>query len=125
MDKLQRSPGLDDPEQHLQVTSFSTKEVVEQLLGFVRRQYPIMAFILACVLALSFVYLLTTPKLYTAHAMFLIDTTKMQILQQQQQVIGELPLDTAQVETQIEVLKSDGIGLSVVKDLKLTDEPEF
>jgi polysaccharide biosynthesis transport protein len=125
MDKLQRSPGLDDPEQHLQVTSFSTKEVVEQLLGFVRRQYPIMALILACSLALSLVYLLTTPKLYTAHAMFLIDTTKMQVLQQQQQVIGELPLDTAQVETQIEVLKSDGIGLSVVKDLKLTEDPEF
>jgi succinoglycan biosynthesis transport protein ExoP len=125
MDKLQRTPGLDDPEQHLQVASFSTKEIFEQLLGFVRRQYPIMALILACCLALSLVYLLTTPKLYTAHAMFLIDTTKMQILQQQQQVIGELPLDTAQVETQIEVLRSDGIGLSVVKDLKLTEDPEF
>jgi succinoglycan biosynthesis transport protein ExoP len=125
MDKLQRTPGLDDPEQHLQVTSFSTKEVVEQLLGFVRRQYPIMALILACSVALSLVYLLTTPRQYTAHAMFLIDTTRMQILQQQQQVIGELPLDTAQVETQIEVLKSDGIGLSVVKDLKLTEDPEF
>jgi polysaccharide biosynthesis transport protein len=125
MDKLQHSPGLDDPEQRLQAASFSTKEIIEQLLGFVRRQYPIMAVILACTMGLSLVYLLTTPKLYTAHAMFLIDTTKMQILQQQQQVVGELPLDTAQVETQIEVLKSEGIGLSVVKELKLTEDSEF
>jgi succinoglycan biosynthesis transport protein ExoP len=125
MDKLQHSPGLDDPEQHFQAASFSTKEVIEQLLGFIRRQYPIMALISASAIALSLVYLLTTSKLYTAHAMFLIDTTKMQILQQQQQVVGELPLDTAQVETQIEVLKSEGIGLSVVKDLKLTEDPEF
>ncbi len=125
MDKLQHSPSLDEPEQYLQLASFSSKEVIEQLLGFVRRQYPIMALISACAVGLSLVYLLTTPRLYTAHSMFLIDTTKMQILQQQQQVVGELPLDTAQVETQIEVLKSEGIGLSVVKDLKLTDDPEF
>jgi succinoglycan biosynthesis transport protein ExoP len=123
MDKLNASIG--DPEQHLQADSFSTKEVLEQLLGFVRRQYPIMAMISASAIALSLVYLLTTPKLYTAHAMFLIDTTKMQILQQQQQVIGEVPLDAAQVDTQIEVLKSERIGLSVVKDLKLTEDPEF
>ena len=125
---MDKAPYNADPiqaEQQLQITSFSAKEVVEQLFGYLRRQYPIIVLISTCAVALSLVYLLTTQRLYTAHAMFLIDTTKMQILQQQQQVIGELPLDTAQVETQIEVLKSEGIGLSVVKDLKLTDDPEF
>jgi exopolysaccharide transport family protein len=125
MDKLTPSPGLAHPEHHIEAGSFSTKEVIEQLFGFTRRQYPIIVLIFACAVALGLVYLFTTPKLYTAHAMFLIDTTKMHVLQQQQQVIGELPLDTAQVETQIEVLKSEGIGLAVVKDLKLTEDPEF
>jgi succinoglycan biosynthesis transport protein ExoP len=125
MDKLQDNAGLGHPEHQLQGSSFSSKEVIEQLIGFIRRQYPIMVLISACVVALGLVYLFTTPKQYTAHAMFLIDTTKLQIVQQQQQVIGELPLDTAQVETQIEVFKSEGIGLSVVKELKLTEDPEF
>src|SRR5580692_2658219 len=80
MDRLQPNAGLSDPEQQLQIGSFSTKEVIEQLLGFVRRQYPVMVLISACAIALSLVYLFTTPKEYTAHAMFLIDTTKMQIL---------------------------------------------
>jgi polysaccharide biosynthesis transport protein len=125
MDKLPHDAGLGRPEQQLQSGSFSTKEVIDQLIGVIRRQYPIMVLILASAIALSLVYLFTTPKEYTAHTMFLIDTTKMRVLQQQQQVVGELPLDTAQVETQIEVLKSEGIGLAVVKDLKLTEDPEF
>ncbi len=57
--------------------------------------------------------------------MLLIDSSKLRILQQQQAPIGDIPIDTAQVETQVEILKSENIGLSVIKDLKLTDDPEF
>ena len=39
--------------------------------------------------------------------------------------MGDIPIDTAQVETQVEILKSENIGLSVIKDLKLTEDPEF
>jgi succinoglycan biosynthesis transport protein ExoP len=124
MDKVPYSSTVADTEQ-LQVGSFSPKQLIEQSFEFGRRQYPLIVLIVACTVALGLLHLLTTPKLYTAHAMFLIDTSKVQVLQQQQQVIGELPLDTAQVETQIEVLKSDGIARSVVKDLKLAQDPEF
>src|SRR4051812_29782385 len=98
---------------------------MDQAIGFARRQYPVIVFFAACAIALGFVYLFTTPKEYTAHALLLMDTSKTRVLQQQQQAFGELPLDTAQVETQIELLKSENIGLSVIKDLKLTDDPEF
>jgi succinoglycan biosynthesis transport protein ExoP len=124
MDKIPYSSAVADPEQ-LKIGSFSPKELVEQLFEFGRRQYPVIVLISACAAALGLVYLFTTTKLYTAHAMFLIDTSKVQVLQQQQQVIGELPLDTAQVETQIEVLKSEGVALSVIKELKLTEDSEF
>jgi len=125
MDKLPHDAGFRYPEPQLQVDSLPVKELIDQLFGIIRRQYPLIAVISACVIAFALVYLFTTPKLYTAHAQFLIDTTKMQILRQQQQVVGETPLDAAQVETEIEVLKSDRVGLSVVKALKLTDDPEF
>jgi len=125
MDKLSQGDGRGQFDQHNQFNSISTKELVDQLIGFVRRQYPIIVLIFACAIALSLVYLFTTPKQYAAHAMLLIDTTKSRVLQQQQQVIGDLPLDAAQVETQIEILKSEGIGLAVVKEMKLTENPEF
>ena len=126
MDKLQQDTNLRYSEHQLPIDSFSTKEEIDKLIGIVRRQYPIMVLILACAVALSLVYLFTTPKQYTAHAMFLIDTAKMQALLRQPKIYDEqLPLDDAQVETEIEVLKSEQIGLSVVKDLKLTEDPEF
>ena len=126
MDKLPDNAGLGYPEHQLLINSFSTKEAIEQLIGIVRRQYPIMVFIAACAIALSLVYLFTTPKQYTAHAMFLIDTTRMRaLLRQPKYYEDEQPFDDAQVETEIEVLKSEQIGLSVVKDLKLTEDPEF
>lgn len=125
MDKLPHDAGLRYPEPQFQIDSLPVKELIDQLFGIVRRQYPFIVLISACAIALSLVYLFTTPKQYTADARFLIDTTKMQILRQQQQVVGPMPLDAAQVETEIEVLKSERIGLSVVKALKLTEDPEF
>ena len=57
--------------------------------------------------------------------MLLIDASKVRVLQDQQGALGDVPLDTEQVETQVEVLKSDNIGLSVIKDEHLTEDPEF
>jgi succinoglycan biosynthesis transport protein ExoP len=105
--------------------SLSVAELVERITGFVRRQFPIIVFITSFTLALGLVYLFTTPPRYTAHAMLVIDSSKMRVLQQQQQTLGEFALDTSQVETQVEVLKSDGISLAVIKDQRLTESPEF
>lgn len=124
MDKLLQNPNV-DTEQQAWTDPGSISDLVEQVIGFARRQFPIIAFIFAAALALGSVYLFTTPSLFTANALLVIDTSKMRVLQQQQATIGELPLDTTQVETQVELLKSEGIGLSVVKDLKLTEDPEF
>src|SRR5579872_1114376 len=107
------------------VESVSISELVEQVTGFVRRQFPIFLFIIACAISLGLAYLFTTPARYTAHAMLLIDSSRVRMLQTQQATLGEVPLDTAQVETQVEVLKSENIGLAVIKDLHLADDPEF
>jgi succinoglycan biosynthesis transport protein ExoP len=103
----------------------SISDLINQATGFVRRQFPIFVFILACSLVLGLVYLFTAPPRYTAHAMLLIDSSRLRVLQQQQGPIGDIPLDTAQVETQVEILKSENIGLAVVKEMRLTQDPEF
>jgi succinoglycan biosynthesis transport protein ExoP len=79
--------------------------------------------VLVCTV-LAALYLFTEPKRYTSIAKMVIDTRKVQLLQQQS-VMGEVPVDSGQVETQVEVLKSDNISLSVIKDLRLTEDPEF
>lgn len=104
---------------------YAASEFFEQLTGFIRRQYPIFIFVVACCVALGFVYLFTTPPIYTSHAMLLIDSSKLRFLQDQQTPVADVPIDTTQVETQLEILKSENIGLSVIKELKLVEDPEF
>ena len=112
-----RYDGQDRPDDTVTIA-----ELLEQLTGFVRRQFPIFVFVIACSLLLGLVYLITTPPSFTAHAMLLIDTNKVRMLQQQEATLGDGSIDTAQVETQVEILKSENIGLSVIKELKLTED---
>ena len=117
--------GIVRLEQEGSADSFNFTDLVEQLRGFVRRQFPIFIFVTACSLALGLVYLFTTPAKFTSHAMLLIDSSKLRVLQQQQAPVGDIPIDTSHVETQVEILKSENIGLAVIKDLKLSADPEF
>jgi exopolysaccharide transport family protein len=105
--------------------ALSFSELVDKVRGFVRRQFPIFAFTIACTIALGSVYLLTTPPSYTAHAMLVIDSSKLRVLRQQDASLADAPIDNSQVETQVEILKSENIGASVIKDLKLDEDPEF
>jgi exopolysaccharide transport family protein len=104
--------------------TLSISELVEQIGGFLRRRYTIFVVVTGLATGGGLVYLLATPSEYTAHAVLMIDTNKLRVLQQQPS-LGDVPLDSPQVETQVEVLKSDTIGMTVVKDLQLMDDPEF
>jgi succinoglycan biosynthesis transport protein ExoP len=104
--------------------SGSITELLEQCIGFIRRQYPIFAIIMLCAFASGFAYLFAVPAQYTAKAILLIDSNKVRILQPQQQALGDAPLDSDQVETQVEILKSEKIAQSVIKDQRLTEGPE-
>src|SRR6516162_6550947 len=99
-------------------------EVLESFAGFVRRQFPVILFVLLLTLAVVTVFLFATPPRYAAQAKLIIDSRKVQLFQQQS-VLGEIPVESATVESQIEILKSENIALSVIKDLHLIEDPEF
>lgn len=103
----------------------SSREALDAVFGVVRRQAPIFLLIIGCAGLLALSYLLTAPSKYTASGLMLIDTRKVQLVQQQQQVVGDTPLDASSVQTQIEVLKSENISLAVIKKLRLDEDPEF
>src|ERR1700691_538234 len=89
---------------------------IQKLSEFIRRQYPVVIFATAIVIALGVVYVFTTPPRYTATATLLIDTKKVQLFQQQS-MFNDLSIDTATVESQVEILKSESIALAVIKTL--------
>ncbi|MCJ9729721.1 polysaccharide biosynthesis tyrosine autokinase [Bradyrhizobium sp. PRIMUS42] len=89
-----------------------------------RRQFPTIATITSACLILGLLYLFTAAPQFTSTASMVIDTRKVQLFQQQS-VLGDIAVDSATVETQVEILKSENISLAVIRDLHLIDDPEF
>jgi succinoglycan biosynthesis transport protein ExoP len=102
----------------------SAAATLQDLAGLVRRQFPVILFVTLLAMALTLIYVITARPSYTADAQLLIDANKLQVFQQQS-ILGENPMDNAQVESQVEVLKSENVALAVIKTLHLTEDPEF
>ena len=94
------------------------------VIGTLRRQWPLIAGSVALFLLLGVGYLFTAAPKFTATTTVMIDARKNQLLQTQQ-VVGDLQIDASAIESQTEILKSESVALSVIKDLKLTSDPEF
>lgn len=103
----------------------SFEHTVSVALGLISRQYPVMIITMLLCLAIAGVYLVSAPKRFTGTAVLLMDSRKMQGLQTQVGASGDNPIDTAMVDSQVEVLKSETIASAVIKDLRLLDSPEF
>jgi polysaccharide biosynthesis transport protein len=87
--------------------------------GLIRRQYGTILACAAAILALSAIYLLVTPPVYTARVQVLFGNPKAQFIQQQS-LVAEPLLDFTQFETQMQLLKSRSIATSVIDQLNLT-----
>jgi succinoglycan biosynthesis transport protein ExoP len=109
-----------------QSQSEALSRLLDRLTGLVRRQYLLIIIIAAFTTAIGGVYLMTTPAVYSAHAQLMIDSSKMRAVQQQMVPYNTfVPVDFSEIMTQVEVLKSDSIALTVIKNLHLTENPAF
>lgn len=93
-------------------------------VDIIRRQFPTVLAIASAALLVAIVYLFTAAPLFTSTASMVIDTRKLQLFQQQS-LLGDVALDSATVETQLEILKSENVSLAVIRDLHLIDDQEF
>jgi succinoglycan biosynthesis transport protein ExoP len=99
-------------------------EALQDAIHIVRRQLPIILVIILCSLAAAMFYLAYTPPRFTATAAMVVDTHKIQVLDKES-VLGDAQIDTATVQTQVQLLNSDNIALAVIRNLHLIDDPEF
>ncbi|SDH20398.1 succinoglycan biosynthesis transport protein ExoP [Bradyrhizobium sp. Rc2d] len=102
----------------------SPAQTLTSYLEIVRRQFPTMIAIVSACVILALLYLFTAAPQFTSTASMVIDTRKVQLFQQQS-VLGDIAVDSATVETQVEILKSENISLAVIRDLHLIEDPEF
>src|SRR6266702_5011239 len=85
--------------------SASMEQTLSAAIELIGRQYPLMIFVMCLCIGLAGAYLLTAPKQYTGTAVLLIDSRKAQGLQTQAPTGGDSPIDSAMVDSQVEVLK--------------------
>jgi polysaccharide biosynthesis transport protein len=107
---LPAEPGLSD-----QITA---------ALQIIRRQYLI---VLLCALigaVCGIIYLRTAIPIYTAQTEIFIDRGKSSFIQQQS-ILADVPVDTIQLESQMQIMRSPSIALSVVEKLDLAENSEF
>jgi succinoglycan biosynthesis transport protein ExoP len=93
------------------------------LLAAARRQARVLIAAAILGLFIGLVYVITAVPQYTATTDLLIDSQKDK--NDVSASIAELTFDTGAIDSQVEVLKSEKIALSVISTLKLTSDPEF
>src|SRR4051812_28742826 len=96
----------------------------DRVADVLRRQWPIIAAAVAASFALVIVYLLLAKPMYTANARIMMDTRQTQVLDKDSGTNSAL-IDPGFVDSQVEIINSDDLILSVVRRLHLTDDPEF
>lgn len=124
--KALRSPPS-APEQP-QRASATSQDSLLALRALIRRQLPFIVLTVIVCVGLAGAYCMTAEKKYTSTAALIIDSRKTQVLNQQSSSspLGvDTPLDSATVDSQVEILKSEKVGLAVIKDLDLIHNPEF
>jgi capsular exopolysaccharide synthesis family protein len=88
-----------------------------------RRRRVLVASILALAVSGAVVYLAIAPARYTASSMLLFDVRKHEPFQQQG--YPNAAADSAFVDSEVEVLKSENLARSVVRTLSLQSDPDF
>ena len=93
--------------------------------AFLKSNWRVIAVWVIAAVTAALAYSFTATPLYTATAELALDSRKIQLFNNKEQVVGDNSLDSSQVESEVEILRSESIALAVVKELKLTDDPEF
>ena len=106
-------------------TAMSPADLIAAFVSLARRRLSILILIFCVSLFCGIIYLYVAPPKFTAQAELLIDTKKGQPFPQQQSSATEVAMDSAAVDSQIQLLKSENVASAVVKDLNLTNDPEF
>lgn len=104
----------------------SAAEFYAECVGFLRRQGFIIAVAVLLSLVLGALYTFTAPPRYSGRATLIVDAPRTQFFQSQSPP-GEAAgvIDSATVDTQIQILKSDDLALEVIRTLHLSDDAEF
>jgi uncharacterized protein involved in exopolysaccharide biosynthesis len=98
---------------------------IRALIGILRRQNRLI--IMACILALGLagLYLFQATPLYRANALFMIDPSRKNLLETTDPQMLNSTSESARIESEVAILKSDKVLLTTIERAGLISDPEF
>ena len=95
------------------------------IFDFARRRRWVILFSVLFMCGVGFIYFVVVPAPYRGVATLALESRKFQLFQQSAS-LGDQPIDSsAEVESQLEVLKSENLALKVIDELHLADDADF
>jgi succinoglycan biosynthesis transport protein ExoP len=102
---------------------YSPLELTNWAIGVLRRQYAVILLVALLAISIAAVYAFMAPPIYTAEATIGIDPRRVQLFPKA--TFSEGQIDAPALESEIELVKSEPVALSVIKDLRLAEDAEF
>lgn len=99
-------------------------DLVKFAIVFLRRRCLMIIVTAALVFAAAMFYLRFAPPTYTAQVQILLSNPRAQFVQPQS-LVPEPIVDAAQIETQLQMIRSRGIAAAVITQLELANDPDF
>jgi polysaccharide biosynthesis transport protein len=107
-----------------QISDGGIGDLVKFAVVFLRRRYLMIIVTAALVSAATMLYLRFAPPTYTAQVQILLTSPQGQVVQQQS-LVPQPVVDAAQIETQLQMIRSRAVAAAVIAQLKLADDPDF
>src|SRR6516225_9147215 len=101
----------------------SPRELITRAIGIVRRQFAVIVLIALVGPSLGAFYAYMAPPTYTAESTIVIDPRRVQLFPKA--TFSEGQIDLPALESEIELVKSEPVALSVIKELGLAKDHEF
>lgn len=95
------------------------------LISTWRRHLPLFLAIVAVCLVAAFAYWNVKTPEYTSKISLLVEPRQAQVIQQDQQVVADVNIDSMAVDTEVQILNSRDLARRVATKLNLQTIPEF
>ena len=100
---------------------------VENILAILRRRALLIGAAVAAMLVVGLLYLITTKPMFGATALVYLDIENAELVDGNSASPSVLPvsIDDVDVNSQLEIIRSEKIALAVIKQLGIEDAEEF
>jgi polysaccharide biosynthesis transport protein len=117
-------PGVHEPVSG-QSIELEWEAAWRELIGAIRRRRYIFLTVFGCIVIGAIVYSLSSTRFYTAATYVSIDAHHKEPISERQTAEPATVVGSAEVDSQVEVIKSVRIATNVVRKLELHKSPEF